>query len=161
MIGIAINHGIKKVWSLKKIYATVLVHLYDQATDIAVIIQWGIMVKQEANGKDFPSVNMLSFFIPGVIVVLLYRIITLIYSLHWNNTHLQSLSTHIWDAFLSIFDLYFIKIVYQEIKIGHKEPNKTHRSLQLSESLFERFVLSSVPFCFLRSSQSILLTTMV
>eukprot|EP01084_Bolivina_argentea_P272412 463800_1 len=140
LIAIAVSHGIKKIWSLRKIYTAVLVHLYDQATDIAVLVQWGILTQQEISGSiDVESVNMLTFFIPGLFFLLLYRVLNIIFVLResfQNDTKRSNLSI-MGNVLLALFDLYFAKVVYDEIQEGCKEPNKKHRKLQFAECLSE------------------------
>ena len=151
----------------REIYTAVIVHLYDQATDIAVMYQWYGLLKQEINGQNLEGVDMRSFFIPGLGFILLYRIITVFFALYEDTQYgrekkkivtgaqqhtdiekqLQLLAKTIkrktfcqvcWDLLLSILDFYFIKVVYKQFWDGEYKPNQTHRSLQLCESLFER-----------------------
>lgn len=43
------------------------------------------------------------------------------------------------DVILAAFDLYFVRVIYEEFRKGMYKPNQTHRSLQLCEALFERY----------------------
>ena len=150
----------------REIYTAVIVHLYDQATDIAVMIDWGVRTKREVNGiEDYDNVNMLSFFIPGLTFIILYRVITMIFALvqTYENTDLlsiyhdvedeenknkRSIRSKIVDFILAIFDLYFIKVIYLEFVAGKERPDKLHRSLQLCEALFERYISPCTYMCF-------------
>eukprot|EP01084_Bolivina_argentea_P064399 117455_1 len=158
----------EQVWYAREIYTAVVVHLYDQATDIAVMVQWGQLTKKEViDGVNLESVNMLTFFIPGLAFIIIYRVITMVFAIYEDTkTNTQSRNVYqdmdkenetqrtkrscsiiLWDLILSIFDLYFVKVVYKEFEAGEYKPNKTHRSLQLCESLFEsmpQVVLQSV-----------------
>eukprot|EP01083_Nonionella_stella_P173615 599431_1 len=158
---------IETVWFAREIYAAVIVHLYDQATDVAIMVQWGRFLDEELSGtRDLESVNMLSFFVPGVGFIILYRVITMIFAIYEDTKTVEehivyrdmekqkehernkkSIWIIIWDIILCFFDLYFIKIVYLEFEAGEFKPNQAHRSLQLCEALFEsmpQVVLQSV-----------------
>eukprot|EP01084_Bolivina_argentea_P063390 115757_1 len=129
---------IETVWFAREIYAAVIVHLYDQATDVAIMVQWGRFLDEELSGtRDLESVNMLSFFVPGVGFIILYRVITMIFAIYEDTKTVEehivyrdmekqkehernkkSIWIIIWDIILCFFDLYFIKIVYLEFEAG-------------------------------------------
>eukprot|EP01083_Nonionella_stella_P308707 1090432_1 len=48
----------KAIWNKRGIYGQVLVHLYDTATDIGVLIQWAILAEQESTGENIKSLDM-------------------------------------------------------------------------------------------------------
>eukprot|EP01084_Bolivina_argentea_P228301 385621_1 len=71
------SHGLdktflKSVWIQRRIYAQVIIHFYDTATDIGVIITW-FFLWQDSN--DYKSVDMGVFFFCGCAVALLYRFV--------------------------------------------------------------------------------------
>eukprot|EP00484_Ammonia_sp_Unknown_P013226 CAMPEP_0197079898 /NCGR_PEP_ID=MMETSP1384-20130603/213849_1 /TAXON_ID=29189 /ORGANISM="Ammonia sp." /LENGTH=1483 /DNA_ID=CAMNT_0042518779 /DNA_START=94 /DNA_END=4547 /DNA_ORIENTATION=- len=152
----------EQVWYAREIYTAIIVHLYDQATDIAVMYQWGQLTKRELNGENLESVNMLTFFIPGIAFIMLYRFITMAFALYEDTRYGRKLREFkhneapetelekmlepfekksclqiLWDMVLALFDLYFLKVVYDEFWAGEYKPNVKHRSLQLVEALFE------------------------
>ena len=54
---------IKDIWSQRKIYAPIIIHFYDTATDIGVILYWyGLMIDETNKDKDYESVDMIVFF---------------------------------------------------------------------------------------------------
>ena len=166
----------EQVWWAREIYTAVIVHIYDQATDIAVMVQWGSLLRQELEGDNLEGVDMRAFFFPGLGFIMLYRVITMFFALYEDTQYgrqqkkIKQLGVErhqdlekemmknlkqkkpwqvIWDLTLSALDLYFIKVVYHEFENGEKRPNQTHRSLQLCEALFERFVVSLFLFLFM------------
>ena len=73
------KRGIKHFWSAitkaRSLYGSVLVHLYDTTTDSIIIIGWTFMAIEEVTGRrDYENVNMLSFVIPSISLVLVYRV---------------------------------------------------------------------------------------
>ena len=161
----------KQMLYAREIYTACVVHLYDQATDVAVMVQWGQLLQQEIDGENLEGVNMYSFFFPGLGFIILYRIITMFFAFYENTRYgrekkklkkkpenkdkdssfienelkkmdveQQSFWSGIWDMTLAAFDLYFLKVVYKEFQDGYYKPNQIHRSLQLCEALFERYL---------------------
>eukprot|EP01084_Bolivina_argentea_P206944 353185_1 len=64
---------LKSVWIQRSIYAQVIVHFYDAATDIGVLITWYFLYNDEMNGIDYNSVDMEVFFWAGCCVLFFYR----------------------------------------------------------------------------------------
>eukprot|EP01084_Bolivina_argentea_P020696 38481_1 len=58
----------KDIWSQRKIYAPLIIHFYDTATDIGVLYNWYQLMYKEQNTPDFnyESVNMEIFFWTGI-----------------------------------------------------------------------------------------------
>eukprot|EP01083_Nonionella_stella_P008792 25408_1 len=118
------NHSSTKsflnaLWKKKGIYGHIIVHLYDTATDIGVLIQWGILAENEANGDDIKSLNMSVLFGASLAFLLIYRLIS-------TCTACISTTEIGWwccgDLCLGLLDMYVIKVVYQAIKDDEKEP---------------------------------------
>lgn len=163
----------KQMLKAQEIYTACIVHIYDQATDIAVMVQWGQLLKRELDGENLPGVDMRTFFFPGLLFILIYRIISMFFAFYENTRYgrvkkrltktqkeenhpdnwveeemktkftdlkQQSFWTGIGDVILAAFDLYFVKVVYREFQKGMYRPDQTHRSLQLCEALFERYI---------------------
>eukprot|EP01084_Bolivina_argentea_P040550 74928_1 len=66
---------LKSVWIQRKIYAQILVHFYDTATDLGVIITWYGLYQDEQNGVNYESVDMGVFFWGACAVLMLYRLL--------------------------------------------------------------------------------------
>eukprot|EP01084_Bolivina_argentea_P075459 136800_1 len=48
----------KAVWGRKGIYLQILIHLYDTATDVGVLVGWWLLVQDEADpDKNIESLN--------------------------------------------------------------------------------------------------------
>ena len=72
---------LKSIWIQKSIYAQVIVHFYDTATDIGVLITWYYLY---ADDIDYVSVDMAVFFYSGVAVLAFYRffnVLLIVYNL--------------------------------------------------------------------------------
>jgi len=161
------------VWLAREIYTAAVVHIYDQCTDIAVMVQWGGLLYQEKIlGENVKNVDMYSFFLPGLLFIVLYRVISMFFIVYNDTRYMRAkrklerdnvpghdladalaaipkkLCTEtLFDLVLAGLDLYFLKVVYLEFKAGDFRPNQAHRSLQLVEALFEsmpQVVLQSV-----------------
>eukprot|EP01083_Nonionella_stella_P088684 247323_1 len=104
---------LKDVWSHKGIFAPVLIHFYDTATDIGVLFSWYILMKKQQYGADYGDVNMTAFFLCGFACLLLYRFGFLFYSIGmgWFQDERNKK-----DWLLVFFDLYIFKAVYFSFK---------------------------------------------
>ena len=68
---------IKDIWTQRKIYAPLIVHFYDTATDIGVIYYWyGLMVDEKNGVQDYDSLDMTIFFWCGISSLIFYRLAT-------------------------------------------------------------------------------------
>ena len=70
---------LKDVWSQRTIYAPLIVHFYDTATDIGVVYYWYQLMVDD---NDYESVNLEIFFWCGISFLILYRFFVLL--LAWN-----------------------------------------------------------------------------
>eukprot|EP01083_Nonionella_stella_P182985 659950_1 len=50
---------LKSIWAQWSIYGQVIVHFYDTATDLGVVILWYGLYKDEMDGIDYPGVVIL------------------------------------------------------------------------------------------------------
>eukprot|EP01084_Bolivina_argentea_P053459 98146_1 len=130
---------IKDVWSQRKIYAPILIHFYDTATDFGVVYHWYFLMKDEHNyGSDYyTSVNMNIYFWSGITFLVLYRLVTFCavifdqfgYVCCFGYTF--ELDAVAWyDPVLIILDLYILKAVYLSFKGAQYviEENKQKRN---------------------------------
>eukprot|EP01083_Nonionella_stella_P012656 35836_1 len=140
----------KSIWNKRGIYGQILVHLYDTATDIGVLIQWGILAHEERTGvQPIKSLDMNGLFWTSIAFLILYRIISIFIA--WASAYQSEAECchHIcWmDVCFALVDMYVIKAVYQAIKGDADEPTKRQKLIQLTEAIFEslpQVVLQSV-----------------
>eukprot|EP01083_Nonionella_stella_P230093 813749_1 len=105
------------LWKKRGIYAAILVHLYDTATDIGVIIEWWALMQHEKKGiHDYATIDMTVFVWCAISFLILYRVVTVIISIMTNGNDGTHWSIWIFDIFLSIIDMYIIRTVYKSIK---------------------------------------------
>eukprot|EP01084_Bolivina_argentea_P056011 102566_1 len=109
---------LKDIWSQRKIYSPIIVHFYDTATDIGVVINWYYLMKQEQNNDDidYKSVDMTVFFWTAIAFLLLYRVITLGIAFIFGCVDNGSDEFDWYDSILALFDVYILKGVYQSFK---------------------------------------------
>ena len=81
------------IWKKRSIYTPMIIHIYDTATDIGVIYIWGTLA---LSNEDIAFINIMSFFILGIIFIILYRIFMIFVSIFNEEDYFR--------AFLCIFD---------------------------------------------------------
>ena len=131
---------LKAVWSRKGIYLQVLVHLYDTATDIGVLIEWYRLAYDDI---DYESINMKIMFWTSVTFLYIYRLVLMKFGIEIT----KSMMAHYLDdvpsrryylhACLGLWDMYIIKTVYDTLKNGYQEATAQQKVIQLLESIFE------------------------
>eukprot|EP01084_Bolivina_argentea_P076351 138370_1 len=63
----------KDLWNQRKIYAPIIIHVYDTATDIGVVYYYYIlMIDEQENGINYKSLNMTIFFWTGIAFLIVY-----------------------------------------------------------------------------------------
>ena len=66
----------KDVWAQRKIYAPIIVHFYDTATDIGVVYLFYQLMKEEQSGRyDYESLDMEVMFWMGLAFLILYSVL--------------------------------------------------------------------------------------
>eukprot|EP01083_Nonionella_stella_P098250 276217_1 len=112
----SITSFFRGVWRQRSIYAAILVHFYDTATDIGVLIDWYILMENERNGTaDYESLDMILFFWSGLCFMLLYRFCIMIYLIYNHR------AKNIFIYFLCLLDLYILVAVYESFKEAQNE----------------------------------------
>eukprot|EP01083_Nonionella_stella_P091646 256299_1 len=138
---------LSSIWKRRGIYGQILVHLYDTATDIGVLVQWYFLAQQEKSGGNIESLDMNGLFWISIAFLILYRVISILIALASSRKARAGCSELLLDIFLAIIDMYIIKAVYQAIKGEAKEPTLRQKMIQLTEAVFEslpQVVLQSV-----------------
>eukprot|EP01084_Bolivina_argentea_P062195 113718_1 len=135
----------KAIWAMRSVYAAVLVHLYDTATDVGVMVDWWFLAKDEQMGEeDYESLDMTTMFYCSVSFLILYRIIHIVMVavseiglLMDRQSRIANKIQYSFYLLLAFFDMYIVKTVYVAIKKGKTEPTPRQRLTQLIESIFE------------------------
>ena len=127
------------IWKFRSIYGIFFTVLFDQASDIGVIIQLYYLSKQEEFEGEIDSVdlcesmNVSYLFYLSLFVFLFHRVVSslLLYQVSQGNKLL---------TFLQIFDLTFIKSLQISYKFQSTEPPSPQVYLSNIEAMFERYV---------------------
>eukprot|EP01083_Nonionella_stella_P223828 797280_1 len=94
----------KDIWNQRKIYAPIIIHFYDTATDIGVVYSWFVRMRDE---HDYESVDMAVFFWTGISFLALYRLCLLCWTIYdWSDAKWYHL-------LLILLDLYIFVTVYE------------------------------------------------
>jgi len=115
---------VRAVWRMKSVYGAVLVHIYDTSTDYVIVIAWSVMAFEEVTGRrDYENVNMLSFVVPSVFLIFVYRIVYTVR--HWlifrNSNAIKGIHSKA-DIVLVLLDLYIFVFVFQSFKEQYLSP---------------------------------------
>eukprot|EP01083_Nonionella_stella_P220330 788432_1 len=95
----------KDIWNQRKIYAPLIIHFYDTATDIGVVYSWYHLM-----GNDYDSVDMVVFFWTGVSFLVIYRLCLLCWSYYdWACAE----EGEWYYVLLVLVDLYIFVAVYE------------------------------------------------
>eukprot|EP01084_Bolivina_argentea_P157718 274817_1 len=134
-IGLAVKffYWVWVTWNMSAIYGSLIIHIWDMATDIAVMIKWYSDGSTASPTKWLSSngdIDLLALFILSILFVLLYRIIAslMIYSL--TKSPLRVLSQ-------LIFDLEIYRTIFISFKLKLSEPGYIQTWLQKLEATFE------------------------
>eukprot|EP01083_Nonionella_stella_P299176 1015202_1 len=103
---------LQDIWSQRKIYAPLLIHFYDTATDIGVIYNWYQLMQKEQNDPDvdYTSVDMTIFFWSGITFLSVYRVCLLCFAIWEWLINGEGVWYH---ALLVLCDLYIFTAVYE------------------------------------------------
>ena len=114
------KENLRQIWKRRSIYGTVLVQIFDQSSDIGVLILWWQYALKENDDDDefdIPHVDMIAMLTLSLTSLILSRLISalvVIFFASHKNTRTKYL-----DAFLCLLELYVIKQVY----LTHKQRN--------------------------------------
>eukprot|EP01084_Bolivina_argentea_P098361 176769_1 len=128
----------KLTWQKKKIYISLAPHLFDQATDIGLILQYYSYMTNPTDNIH-KSVDVIYWFVLSIAILLIHRLVSC-FGVY--------LMTHNWfNVFLQSLDLLLIRSVWTSYKLGTDKPSTTQRYLCILEAIFEampQLLLSSV-----------------
>eukprot|EP01084_Bolivina_argentea_P068689 125031_1 len=127
----------KILWSARSIYTAVLIHLYDTATDIGVLIQWwnlAALAKQQ--NQPYKTFNIGYFWFALTFILTFYRIASAVFAsmAAWKEGKRASICFYI---LLGLVDGYIIKEVVEAIRNNQTEPSAKQKAIQFAESITE------------------------
>eukprot|EP01083_Nonionella_stella_P211720 765192_1 len=122
------------VWKMKGIYLSALVHIYDIATDIGIIVNWGYQAFAEDQGQtgtktDVRGINMMGLWASSMVAFLLYRFISAGF--------VYEFTGKLGRAFVQFLDLEIYRAIYITHTLGREEAGNLQRWLQKFEAIFE------------------------
>ena len=110
----------KMVWRMRSIYGKVVIHIYDTSTDYIILISWSMLaLKEIQREQDYENVNMLSFVIPSIVLIFVYRVI---YAVKHHSIFKRSQFYSKIDLIIILFDLYLFVFVYQSFSKQYLSP---------------------------------------
>lgn len=128
-----IKHFLRSFWSKKRMYAPMIVHIFDTASDAGVLVEWFILSRREQTDHEdsdpVPYLNMTAMFWCNLGSILLYRLLSTIW--------VYRLTVSISQAVLQFFDLLLFKAIYVCYKLKRTEPSNPQMFLQKLEGVFE------------------------
>eukprot|EP01084_Bolivina_argentea_P138180 243330_1 len=129
---------LKSVWSQRTIYASVIVHFYDTATDIGVLITWYNLYYNEMHGTNYKTVDMSVFFWGGCSVLLFYRFVTFLLIIYQQKNEEDPCRGICIRAPLAIFDLFIFEGIYQSFKSAENILTANQKKLQQRQEKMAR-----------------------
>ena len=112
----------KSMWHQKKIYGSIFPHIFDQATDIGVILEY-YQQWQHQSIDDDAETNPMWFFFVSVFIVLVQRIVS--------TSTIYALTKRPLLAFYQLFDLLMVRAVWINHKLGLTKPCNPQRYIEL------------------------------
>eukprot|EP01084_Bolivina_argentea_P240020 403304_1 len=117
----------KSIWQQRKISGQVIVHLYDTASDVGVLITWYKLYNDELNGTDYKSIDMAVLFWAGCSVLAFYRIVNIVIMVFdtlndtdkykkWKHTILHRILLWCGLIIIALLDMFIFIAVYESFK---------------------------------------------
>ena len=107
----------KALWIQKGIYFAILIHIYDTATDIGVLIDWYFLWDNERKGFNYENIDMKVFFWCGIASLILYKILNILMSRGDSDKPITMI-------ILAFFELSILVFVYDSFKEIQPKINK-------------------------------------
>lgn len=135
---------VSTIWKKRSIYGQTIIHIYDTATDVGVILIWYDLAFKEQKNDDFDvaHVDMMQFFILGLVFIVLYRIFAVIGAFF-----VYGDSINYYKIPLAFFDL----LVFVEIWEAHQKNEDDLGDTNLVFVVIGESVTESVPQMLLQS----------
>ena len=96
--------GLKEIWSYKWIYFSSLSTIYDQATDIGVLIYWYSLI----DNNDIKHVDMMLLFALSCVFIVISRLVNIYLGV-------AVMKSTLLGMFLGLFDLLIMTLVWGKI----------------------------------------------
>eukprot|EP01083_Nonionella_stella_P318674 1165999_1 len=126
----------KLVWKMKSIYLSALVHIYDIATDVGIIVDWGTQMQRENYGEihgdpeyNVRGLDMGGLFAGSLLAFFLYRFISAGFVYQFTGKFGR--------ACIQWLDLEIYRAIYITHKLERDEAGNLQRWLQKFEAIFE------------------------
>ena len=120
----------ESMWRQKKIYWSIFPHIFDQATDIGVILEyyerWQLSIE---NKEEETATNPMWFFFVSLFIVLLQRVVS--------TATIYALTKRMDLAFYQAVDLLMVRAVWVNHKLKLTKPCNPQRYIELLEAVFE------------------------
>ena len=145
--------AIKSVRKKRSCYFPFMTHIFDQSTDIGVIVEfyllWQFEERYKSNhdgGDPCPGINGFYIFLCSCVSLFAYRIISSI---------LVGLRTKsFFRGFLQFWDLLLFHALYINYKTHSTQPSNPQKWLQMLEAVFESFPQSLIQLFFIIKTRS-------
>eukprot|EP01084_Bolivina_argentea_P127043 224760_1 len=139
---------LKLVWQQRKILGQIIIHFYDTATDIGVLLSWYYLYQDELNGTNYESVDMGTFFWASCFVLIFYRLLSLVI-VYWDNERNKRLENYAgisWTIaccgliIMTLIDMFILVGVYDSFKSAEDIMKENKRREERRQERFEQRV---------------------
>lgn len=136
----SLSKKLSLIWKTKWIYYSVLATLYDQATDIAVVLYWyDLSIKDKKDNDYVEHMDMVLMFWLGLSILIAARVVACVV--------LFDTGRGIFNSILGLFDLFVVRQVWEAVTNNEIEPTEDMRRAQMGEVIIEsipQIILQSV-----------------
>lgn len=134
----------RTVWNKRRIYLALLSHVWDQATDVGVILEFYYLWQaQKADPSICTHLTLSWFFLSSVFVLVLYRTVSAVI-IGLNTTWIQGIS--------QFFDLELFHTIVINYKLKTDKPCNPQRWINSMEASFESGPQTLIQFIYLTTS---------
>ena len=140
--------NLRQIWKRRSIYGTVLVQIFDQSSDIGVLILWwqyALRENDDGDGDEFdiPHVDMTTMVALSLTSLILSRLISALVVMFFASH--KNAQTKYLDAFLCFLELYVIKQVYLTYKQRNDNNNKNDDDTDKNSNKFKQHEMEATP----------------
>eukprot|EP01083_Nonionella_stella_P070868 189892_1 len=132
-----LKHWGKLIYKKKKVYFSILPHIFDQATDVGVILQYHWYMKNDPHMQS--NINIKYWFYLSISILCIHRIVSCLAV--WMNTR------NLCNVLLQSLDLLIMRCIWTNYTLNTTERSTLQRLLEIIEATFEsmpQLVLSMV-----------------
>eukprot|EP01084_Bolivina_argentea_P129564 228810_1 len=123
----SVKHWFMLVKEKNSVYLSALPHIFDQATDYGVLVEYYELWQNE--GEHYGALNTKYLFLASVFVIIFHRLISA--------GAFYALTRRCGDVVLQLFDILIFRTIFINYQLGRKEPCNPQRYLQILEATFE------------------------